>query len=340
VIHFRIFSIHSPKEPGAHGGNLRVIRRVFRFCCAAFLSTFPLSANPVLDGADPHIAVAAGSYWLYPTEAHSRQPIFAAYQSADLTSWRRTGAILELNKVPWVKEDGVPRHGAWAPALCEKKGAYFLYYSVGPQNPTPSRIGVATARSPAGPFTDSGKALVTGGNGFEAIDPMVFIDPKDGQARLYCGGSAGAKLRVYELEDDMVRIRREIQVPQPEKFTEGVFMHVRKGIYYLSYSHGRWDDATYSVHYSTAPSPEGPWQYRGCILKSDATHQGPGHHSFVENPVTHEWFIAYHRWETSQPVPFSGGRKIAIEKVRYDAQGLIPPITMTDGKGPASPLRR
>jgi beta-xylosidase len=324
------------KEPSTRDGNYRVIRWVF--CFLSILSAAS-RANPVLDGADPHLAVADHSYWLYPTEAHSRQPIFAAYQSPDLVTWKRTGTILDLDRVPWVKEDGAPRHGAWAPGLCEKNGAFFLYYSVGPQNPTPSRIGVATSSSPAGPFTDSGKALLTGGDGFEAIDPMVFIDPKDGKARLYCGGSAGAKLRVFELENDMVRVRREIEIKQPQNFTEGVFMHVRRGIYYLSYSHGRWNDSTYSVHYSTASSPDGPWQYRGCILKSDDSHQGPGHHSFAENPVTHEWFIAYHRWETTKTTPpFTGGRKIAIEKITYDDHGLIRPIVMTDGKSPASPL--
>lgn len=320
-------------EPGTHSGIPRVIRRVFGFLLLACSS---LSANPVMDGADPHVIAIGKSFWLYPTEARSRKPVFAAYQSDDLKTWKRTGTILDLGQVPWVKEDGAPFHGAWAPALCVKGRTYYFYYSVGPQNPTPSRIGVATSSSPSGPFKDSGKPLITGGNGFEAIDPMVFIDPRDKKARLYCGGSAGAKLKVYELESDMMRIRRELEVPQPENFTEGAFMHLRDGIYYLSYSHGRWNDSSYSVHYSTSKSPEGPWQYRGCILKSDEKHQGPGHHSFVENPATREWFIVYHRWETAKTEPpFTGGRKIAVEKIRYDAKGLIEPVVMTDGKAPA-----
>jgi GH43 family beta-xylosidase len=118
-------------------------------------------------------------------------------------------------------------------------------------------------------------------------------------------------------------------------------MHLRNGIYYLSYSHGRWNDSSYSVHYATATTPAGPWRYRGCILESDAKHQGPGHHSFVENPSTKEWFIIYHRWETSRKdPPYRGGRKLAVEKVEYDKEGLILPIKMTDGKSPSSPIRR
>lgn len=311
----------------------------FRSLVSSLLLSLPLAANPLMDGADPHVAVSGGSYWLYPTEPHSRQPIFAAYRSADLGNWKREGTILELDRIPWVKADGAPRHAAWAPAVAEKGGRFYLYFSVGPQNPTPSRIGVAVGNSPAGPFTDSGQALLTGGNGFEAIDPMVFVDPRDGKAWLYAGGSAGAKLRVFELTEDMTHLKREAPIAQPRNFTEGAFMHLRGKTYYLSYSHGRWNDASYSVHYSTAASPTGPWDYRGAILESDARHQGPGHHSFVENPGTHEWFIVYHRWETSKKDgPFSGGRKLAVERIEFDAKGLIRPIPMTDGLSPLSPL--
>jgi beta-xylosidase len=304
-----------------------------RLCLALLLPIAPLAANPVMDGADPHAALVGKTYWLYPTEARSRQPVFAAYRSTDLRSWRREGTILELDKIPWVKADGAPWHGAWAPALAEKKGKFYFYYSVGPQTPTPSRIGVAVGSSPSGPFTDSGKPLLTGGDGFEAIDPMVFTDPVDGKSWFYAGGSAGAKLRVFEMADDMVSFRREVEIEQPRNFTEGTFMHVRGKTYYLSYSHGKWNDSSYSVHYSTAPSPTGPWEYRGKILGSDDKHQGPGHHSFVENPASKEWFIVYHRWETARKdPPYRGGRKIAVEKIEYDAKGLIRPITMTDGR--------
>ena len=314
---------------------------LLRLSFVSLLLPLSLAANPVMDGADPHVSAVGRDYWLYPTEPRSRNPIFAAYRSSDLRTWKREGTVLDLDKVPWVKADGAPWHGAWAPALAEKRGKFYFYYSVGPQNPTPSRIGVAVGNSPAGPFTDSGKALLTGGDGFEAIDPMVFVDPKDGRAWFYAGGSAGAKLRVFEMADDMISFKREVDVAQPEKFTEGAFMHLRDKTYYLSYSYGKWNDSSYSVHYSTSDSPTGPWKYRGCILESDDKHQGPGHHSFVENRSTREWFIVYHRWETGRKdPPFRGGRKLAVEKVEYDDKGLIKKIKMTDGKSPVSPIRR
>jgi beta-xylosidase len=299
---------------------------------AATLITLPLSlpANPVMEGADPHVQVVGTDFWLYPTEAHSRKPIFAAYRSTDLRTWKRTGIVLDLDQVPWVKADGAPWHGAWAPAIAQRKGKFYFYYSVGPQNPTPSRIGVAVGTSPAGPFTDSGKPLLTGGDGFEAIDPMVFVEGD--KAWFYAGGSAGSKLRVFEMADDMVSFKREVKIEQPPHFTEAPFVHRRGDIYYLSYSHGRWNDSSYCVHYATAASPSGPWEYRGKILESDATRQGPGHHAFFEDPkIAGVWSIAYHRWESEKKEgPFRGGRKIAVEIIDYDAKGLIRPVKMTD----------
>ena len=63
----------------------------------------------------------------------------------------------------------------------------------------------------------------------------------------------------------------------------------------------------------------------------DARHQGPGHHSVVRTP-SGKWLIVYHRWENPGATePFKGERQIAIDRVRYDANGFIQPIRMTDG---------
>ena len=293
--------------------------------------------NPVFDGADPHAAVFGDRVWIYPTGGSRGRDNFFAWHSPDLVNWTRVGPIFDFEGIAWTKADGRPRHGAWAPCIAFRNGRYYLYYSVGPQDEQhPSRIGVAVSDSPAGPFRDSGQALLTGGDGFEAIDPMVYHDPKGDKWYLYAGGSAGAKLRVFELGDDMGSLKREIEVDTPPQFTEGAFMHDRDGVYYLTYSHGGWRDATYSVHYATGKSPLGPWEYRGAILVSDAKHKGPGHHSIIQNGRTGKWYIVYHRWNAREgDGPYEGSRAVAIEEMTYDENGLIRPIQMTDA-GPAA----
>lgn len=287
-------------------------------------------ARSVFASADPDAEAIDGETWVFPTNAPSDRLL--AWSSPDLAHWRQRGVLLRLKDIGWVRDDRASKHYLWAPDMVHADGRWLLYYSVGPQNPTPSRLGVAVCVAPEGPCTDSGKALLTGGadapgGGFEAIDPMVFVDPKSAARYLYTGGSAGARLRVFELAPDMVTTQREVAVPQPVNFTEGVFMHERGGVYYLSYSHGNWQSANYSVHYSTASTPLGPWRYRGPILTSDSLFKGPGHHSFVvEGGRT---LIVYHRWEgQSGDGPYSGDRRIAVGVVDYAPDGSILPIKM------------
>lgn len=311
---------------------------------AMMLSPGGTDRNPLFPGADPDAIAACGSWWIFPTtqKLGAREAAtshFYGWRSNDLRHWSRTAApLLDIRSIGWIDDDHAPAHFLWAPSVTPANGRFYLYYSVGPQNPTPSRIGVAVAARPEGPYVDSGKPLLTGGNGFEAIDPMVFRDPRSGRTYLYAGGSAGSTLRVFELAGDMVSIAREVPVPTPPNFTEGSFVHERNGIYYLSYSHGHFNGPDYSVHYATGASPIGPFTYRGAILTSDATHQGPGHHAFFEDPATGRWFIVYHRWDRTDPTPpFKGERDVAIEPISYDSAGLIRPVRMTDGPPPLAP---
>ena len=308
--------------------SMRIIHLMLPVC---FVPGFGLMAkNPVLRGADPHAVVAEKQVWIYPTGG-GRPSEFFVWTSKNLTKWEKTGPVFRLEDASWVADDGVPDHGAWAPCVIQAGRKFYFYYSVGPQNPTPSRIGVAVADSPTGPFIDSCKPLLTGGSGFEAIDPFVFKDPKSGNNYFYAGGSAGAKLRVFELGADMVSFTRECDVETPKQFTEGVFVHFHNDRYYISYSHGNYRDDTYSVHYSTSPSPLGPWTYQGVILASNKRHKGPGHHSLIYLPGSKQWLIVYHRWNNrSGGGPYSGSREICIDRLEYGSDGSIRPVDMTD----------
>lgn len=313
---------------------------------ACGLAAAPLAAlaNPAFPGADPHVAVFGDSYWAYPTHATDAKAQFhsfdfVAYSSPDLVTWTESKPVLKMEDISWIKDDGAKDHWLWAPGITEKDGKYFLYYSVGPQNPTPSRIGVAVSDLPDGVFKDSGKPLVTGGNGFEAIDPMVFHD-KDGTFYLYVGGSNGAKLKVWKLKPNLTELGEEVEVETPEQFTEGAFMQEIDGTYYLSYSHGGWNNPNYSVHYATGKSATGPWTYQGAILNSNDTHKGPGHHSFFRNPKSGQWFICYHYWNPGKgDGPLDGIRHCAIQPVTFTKDGKIERVVPSNDGPKASPLR-
>ena len=64
------------------------------------------------------------------------------------------------------------------------------------------------------------------------------------------------------------------------------------------------------------------------ILQSDpGIANGPGHHSILQIPGTDDWYIAYHR----HPLGDTDGnhRKLAIDRLYFDANGDILPIQMT-----------
>lgn len=318
--------------------NIAMLRFVFLWAAGALLLN---AANPIMPGADPHAMVVGSTVWIYPTWNGGPGQRFFAISSTNLVDWQKHGPVLDFKDVTWIRDDGAARHYAWAPGVLTRSGKTYFYYAVGPQHPTPSRVGVAVGESPAGPFRDLGKPLLTGDDSFEAIDPMAFADPKSGKTYLYAGGSAGAKLRVFELNPDLVSFAREIPVETPPHFTEGIFMHCRNGRYYLSYSGGSWQHSSYCVHYATGESATGPWTYRGVILSSQGTRKGPGHHSFIQSPLTGEWLIAYHRWDNQDgDGPYHGSRQVCIDRFEYDQAGLIRPVVMTgssDGGGRIMP---
>jgi beta-xylosidase len=275
-----------------------------------------------MPGADPDVILVDGTFWLYSTGERGR---FFAHSSRDLRSWERHGPILDCADVPWIPRGKRP----WAPGVMVQGDRVYMYYSCGPK---PSSIGVAVAEHPGGPFIDSGHPLIQdeGDPGFEAIDAMVFRDPACGTVYLYCGGSAGSRLRVFELKENLVELAGEIEVETPPYFTEGAFMHHWNGRYYLSYSHGSYRHASYSIHYAVGGSPVGPWEYEGAILTSTDAHKGPGHHSFLRVDKTDEWLIFYHRYEQeSGDGPYASPRYLAVERFRYLEDGRIAPIVMT-----------
>ena len=79
------------------------------------------------------------------------------FRSTDLIRWTYIGDAFS-SRPDWVADDA----GLWAPSLEYFNGQYYLYYTA-PNTDLPgggSAIGVATAPSPEGPWTDSGAPAV------------------------------------------------------------------------------------------------------------------------------------------------------------------------------------
>lgn len=299
-----------------------------------------LNNNPALEGfyADPEILYSnkTGKYYIYPTsdgfDGWSGY-YFKAFSSDNLVDWKDGGIIIDLKKdVTWASRN------AWAPCIVEKeiKGKYkYFYYFTAAQ-----KIGVAVADDPAGPFTDSGKALVAerpqGVNGGQEIDPDVFTDPKTGKSYLYWGNGYMA---VAELNDDMVSLKPGTTkvITVDDTFREGTYIIYRNGTYYFLWSQDDTRSPNYKVRYGTAKSPLGPISIPKDNIVIQANKElgiyATGHNSVVQIPGTDEWYIVYHRfpYPNGQDMGDAAGfhREVCIDRLQFDKKGNIIPVVPT-----------
>lgn len=309
-----------------------------------------LPNNPVLPGfhADPEIVYSnlTGKYYIYSTtDGHPGWGgwYYTAYSSSDLKDWVYEGIVLDLKSDQVLWADG----NAWAPAIEEKKTPngyrYYLYFSGNPKNGGGKQIGVATADSPTGPFTDSGHPMIAEsptGRG-QQIDVDVFTDPVSGKSYLYWGNGymAGA-----ELNKDMVSIKKKtLKVLTPQggtlqdyAYREAPYVFYRKGLYYFMWSVDDTGSPNYHVAYGTSQSPLGPIRVADdpivTIQNPEKEIYGPAHNSVICKPGTDEWYIVYHRINKNYlDKSLSPGthREVCLDRLEFNEDGTIKRVELT-----------
>ena len=328
------------------------------------LQAFPNHDQPILSGfhADPEVLYSnqTKKYYIYSTTdgtpgwgGHD----FSVFSSTNLKDWTDEGKMLDVkgDQVKWATGN------AWAPAIIEVKasgrknaeaagGAYKYYFYFSAHNPQSNRkeIGVAVSDSPTGPFTDSGRPIVTdadrpeGVRGGQAIDVDVFRDPKSGKYYLYWGNGfmAGA-----ELNDDLLSIKPETKVNLTPKggsldtwaYREAPYVFYRKGLYYFLWSVDDTGSPNYHVCYGTAKSPLGPitideQNYRVIEQRPEQGIYGTAHNSILQLPTKKgdDWYIVYHRINKHFLHNDPGiHREVCIDRLTFDKKGRIVPVTPT-----------
>ncbi len=291
------------------------------------------AGNPVFPGwyADPEAIIFDNEYWIYPTFSapYEKQVYFDAFSSTDLVNWKKHERIIDTTAVKWVNK------ALWAPSIIKHTEKYFLFFGgndIQSDNEY-GGIGVAVADKPSGPFKDHlGKPLVDKFyNGAQPIDQFVFRD-RDGKHYLIYGG--WRHCNIAQLNDDFTgfipfedgTVFREIT---PENYVEGPVMFIRNNKYYFMWSEGGWTGPDYSVAYAIADSPFGPFRRVDKILQQNpAIANGAGHHSVIQIPGKDEWYIVYHRRPESE-TGRRDSRETCIDKMEFDADGLIKPVIIT-----------
>lgn len=308
--------------------------------------------------ADPSAHVFNGKIYIYPSHdieanvpqddegGHFNMRDYHVY-SMDNIGGKVTdhGVVLDLKDISWAGRQ------LWAPDAAFKNGTYYLYFPVKDKEDV-FRIGVATSKSPAGPFKAAPEPIP----GSYSIDPAVFTDT-DGQTYMYFGGIWGGQLqrwhsgkydkslstdlgkghdqepalsaKVAKMSGDMLTFAeapRDVQVldehgkpllggDHDRRFFEGAWMHKFNGKYYFSYSTGD----THFLCYAESGSPYGPFTYKGVIMQP--VEGWTTHHSIVE--FKGKWYIFYHDTEISGKTHL---RNVKVRELVRGKDGSIVPI--------------
>jgi len=280
--------------------------------------------------------------------------------TADMVNWTFHGVIDVKAKSSWIAT-------SWAPSIVSREEAdglthFYLYYTN-----TASGIGVLTATSPLGPWTDPlGRALISGstpGRGEQSniIDPGVCIDDNGTGWLTFGGGDPnkyGTKLmpgnaRIVKLGSDMISLDGEIKpIPAPFHFEANELNYIN-GKYVFSYS-GGWscnadDWATYEgkgsyacpgncsiLEMVTDDPVNGTWTYKGEMLKNPGTFGYPwgNNHSHLQK-FGDTYYMTYHTQYLEGKLGISGGyRGIAINKANVNTTTGVVTASM-DNTGPS-----
>lgn len=288
--------------------------------------------NPVSKGfadtlADPAVIKAKDGYWYaYGTtdplqEGEGEFHTIPISRSKNLVDWEYVGdAFDEPTEVPWADTDAA----LWAPDIRYLNGEYYMYYVVTQTTVTPNRhdnaIGVATAPTPAGPWTDSGAPVVgprRGGPGDNfkwTFDPSEFTD-SDGKRYLYYGSYYGGVF-VTELSEDGTRAAGSPTMVTIDNRYEGAYVIKRDGYYYLFGSSANCcagPTTGYSVYVGRSQSPRGPFLDRegmsmmesrvgGTIVMTPNGNKwvGTGHNAIVTDLSGQDYFV-YHAIDREDP---------------------------------------
>jgi hypothetical protein len=310
--------------------------------------------------ADPSAHVFGGKIYIYPShDVATNIPDddlgseYAMHDYRVLRMDRIPGPVtvgpvaLDLKDVPWASKQ------AWAPDAAYRNGTYYLYFPARDKSRDKNglgafRIGVATSKSPMGPFKADPQPI----KGSFSIDPAVFTD-KDGRSYMYFGGIWGGQLQrwhdgVYDPkgsdtdlhQDDKPALMPKVAQLAPDmkhfaetprdativddkgrpllggdhdrRFFEASWMFRRGDTYYFTYSTGD----THFLAYATGTSPYGPFRYRGHFL---LPVQGwTTHHSIV--PWHGKWWLFYADTQLSNKNHL---RNVKVTELRFTPEGSI-----------------
>jgi arabinan endo-1,5-alpha-L-arabinosidase len=278
---------------------------------------------------DPSIKKFGDYYYCYSTDVGFGIDVRSGLQirrSKDLVQWEFVGWVFSTlpgqGSAYITGKSGTPFNSLWAPYVMKVGSEYRLYYSLSSALARLSVIGMATATSPEGPWTEKG-VVVTSANDASiqtnAIDPTVVTTTAGEQYMYY--GSAWDGIYILKLDastglaaspgDKGKRIaNRGFTGGKYNGNIEGAEViynpNLKKYFLFISYD---WLQTKYNVRVGRGDSPTGPfYDYNGQDINTNIDHgpmilapyqfnghggwQGTGHCAVFDNG-SGQYFMAH-----------------------------------------------
>ncbi|MFI6830990.1 family 43 glycosylhydrolase [Kribbella sp. NPDC050241] len=290
----------------------------------AVKTTNPITSSFADTFADPSIIQGRDGYWYAyatsdPLVGGGPFGLMHMARTKDFGSWEYLGTVFtDATKPAWA----APGSFFWAPDIRYFGGRYVMYFTVTDTTANAGgdpAIGVATAPTPAGPWTATDGPVVAprpdGNGGFlGTIDPAL-LTAADGKRYLYYGGFNGG-ISVTELSPDGLHsVGTPTQVTIGDRY-EGSYVVYRDGWYYFmgsSMNCCAGPTTGYSVFAGRSRSPRGPFLDKDGVALTDShvggttviTQNGnrwigPGHHAFITDAAGQD-HIVYHAIDRGTP---------------------------------------
>ncbi len=274
--------------------------------------------------ADPSVIRGRDGWWYAyatsdPLKAGDQPGAMHMARTRDWSSWEYLGTVFDAgNRPSWA----TPNAGLWAPDIRYVAGRYVLYFTVTDTTLNPggdSAIGVATAPTPAGPWTATGAPAVPprpapGGGFLWTFDPAGFTDAA-GQRYLYYGSYFGGLWVTRMSADGLTPVGTATQVAVDNRY-EGSYVVRHGDFYYLMGSAANCcagPTTGYSVFAGRSRSPLGPFvdaegtslltsRVGGTTVLTQNGNRfvGAGHHAVVTDAEGRD-FIGYHAIDRTNP---------------------------------------
>jgi len=242
---------------------------------------------------DPSIKKFGATYYCYSTDVAygtTVRPGIQVRKSKDLVQWQFSGWVFPslpaMGSATITGQGGTPNNALWAPYVFQAGAEYRLYYALSSPTPRLSVIGLATASSPDGPWTEKGVVVSSANDNTtqtNAIDPTVVTTPAGDQYMYY--GSAWDGIYVLRLDpatglpatpgDKGTRIaNRGFTNGKYNGNIEGaeIIYNAALGKYYLFIAYD-WLQTKYNTRVCRADQPTGPFlDYNGVDANTNIDH--------------------------------------------------------------------